>query len=219
MLNIKNIGKTFQGPEGDVHAVTKVTLSIAKGELTAIQGSSGSGKTTLLLMAGGLLKPTEGTISLGEQNIYDLDPKQRSFFRARKIGFVFQQFHLIPYLTVYDNILSPSGAYHQDHAKHRAEELIKHFKLEHRANHLPSQLSTGERQRAALARALLNNPDVILADEPTGNLDNKNASIVLGYLGEFARNGGSVLIVTHDVRVTENAKRVLHMEAGRIAAQ
>lgn len=216
MLTFEKVTKVFRGPEGDVCAVKNISLSVNQGELVAVQGSSGSGKTTLLLMAGGLLKPSEGTLSVAGQDPYALTPDQRSALRARKIGFVFQQFHLIPYLTVRDNVLSPSGAHHLADAKQRAAELIQHFKLEHRLEHVPAQLSTGERQRTALARALLNRPDIILADEPTGNLDEKNAEIVLKYLREFAGDGGAVLLVTHDVRMTTFANRILHMEAGEI---
>jgi ABC-type lipoprotein export system ATPase subunit len=169
-------------------------------------------------MAGGLLKPSGGAVLLDGQDPYALRPNQRSALRAEKIGFVFQQFHLIPYLTVLDNILSPSGAHRQPDARVRAAELIEHFKLEHRIKHVPAQLSTGERQRTALARALLNRPRIILADEPTGNLDETNAEIVLNYLTEFVKNGGAVLLATHDIRISTFANRILHMEAGRLRA-
>ena len=167
-------------------------------------------------MAGALLKPTEGTVSVGGQNPYTLSPNQRSTLRAKQIGFVFQQFHLIPYLTVRSNILSPAGASHQTDARSRADELIRRFGLEHRIKHVPAELSTGERQRTALARALLNRPGIILADEPTGNLDEKNAEIVLKYLSEFTNNGGAVLLVTHDARAAAYAHRSMQMRDGCI---
>ena len=175
MLDLNKVTKSFRGPEGDIPAVTNVSFSVATGELVAVQGPSGSGKTTLLLMAGGLLRPTEGTVLVDGENPYTLTSNQRSALRAKQIGFVFQQFHLIPYLTVRSNILSPAGATHQPDARRRATELTQHFNLAHRIKHMPAQLSTGERQRTALARALLNRPGIVLADEPTGNLDEKNA--------------------------------------------
>ena len=216
MLVFKKVTKSFRGPENDVKAVENISFAVMAGELVAVQGPSGSGKTTLLLMAGGLLKPTEGTVSVEEQDPYTLTPNQRSGLRAKKIGFVFQQFRLIPYLTVQDNILAPSGAYRQPDAQSRAKNLIQHFKLEHRVKHVPSQLSTGERQRTALARALLNRPAIILADEPTGNLDKTNAEIVLQHLSEFTQDGGAVLLVTHDIRAAGYADRTMHMSDGRI---
>lgn len=216
MLSFCEVTRQFRGPEGQVCAVRNISLSVNQGELVAVQGPSGSGKTTLLLMAGGLLKPTEGTVSFGGGNIYALTANQRSALRAKQMGFVFQQFHLIPYLTVWRNVLSPAGASRQPDARSRAKELIHHFNLEHRSKHVPSQLSTGERQRTALARALLNRPGIILADEPTGNLDEANADVVLKYLSEFASAGGAVLLVTHDARAAGYADRTMHMDGGSI---
>ena len=132
------------------------------------------------------------------------------------IGFVFQQFHLIPYLTVRQNIMAPSLALPSKEAVQRTQELVNSFGLDDRAGHVPAQLSTGQRQRTALARALLNKPKIILADEPTGNLDEENAEVVLGYLREFAASGGAVLLVSHDSRVSAFASRILHMEGGRL---
>lgn len=217
MLEFNNVSRTFRGPEGVVSAVEKASFTVKAGELVVVQGASGSGKTTLLLMSGGLLKPSSGNVLIDEQNPYELNPNRRSRLRAEKIGFVFQQFYLIPYLNVRDNILAPAGAANtRTDIKSRAAELIQRFKLEHRARHMPSQLSTGERQRTALARALLNQPSIILADEPTGNLDEKNAEIVLSYLTASVKEGGAVLLVSHDARTTEYATRVLSMDGGRI---
>ena len=185
-------------------------------ELVAVQGASGSGKTTLLLMAGTLLKPTNGTVYLDEHNPYTVPIKQRCQMRAKTIGFVFQQFHLVPYLSVFDNILTPAGAIAGAIPKDRALELFGRFNLEHRRYHRPSQLSTGERQRTALARALLNRPQLLLADEPTGNLDDRNTDIVLNHLSEFAAKGGGVLLVSHDCRVARYATRRLTMTTGSI---
>jgi ABC-type lipoprotein export system ATPase subunit len=216
MLEFKNISKWFDGPQGKVTALNRVSLSISPGEFLAVRGPSGCGKTTLLLTAGGLLRPNTGQVSLDGYDPYALSPEMRSRMRARMIGFVFQQFHLIPYLTVRQNILAPSLALPAKEADQRARGLVSRFGLDNRAGHVPAQLSTGQRQRTALARALLNKPKIILADEPTGNLDEDNANIVFGYLSQYVAEGGCVLLVTHDVRAAAHAARTLQMSEGRI---
>jgi putative ABC transport system ATP-binding protein len=216
MLEFKNISKWFDGPQGKVTALDEVCLSISPGEFLAVRGPSGCGKTTLLLTAGGLLKPNTGRVSLDGHDPYALSPEMRSRMRARMIGFVFQQFHLIPYLTVRQNILAPSLALPARQAAQRAQELVSSFGLDDRAGHIPAQLSTGQRQRTALARALLNEPKIILADEPTGNLDEGNADIVFDYLSQYVSDGGCVLLVTHDVRAAAHATKTLQMSRGRI---
>jgi ABC-type lipoprotein export system ATPase subunit len=218
MLKFRNISKSFEGPEGKVTALKEVSLSVRPGELLAVRGPSGCGKTTLLLTAGGLLRPSSGQVNLDGQDPYEFNPEIRSKWRARTIGFVFQQFHLIPYLTVRQNILAASlvRLFGGKETSERAKELLGHFGLDNRADHVPAQLSTGERQRTALARALLNRPKVILADEPTGNLDEDNARIVFGYLSQYVNDGGRVLLVTHDARAAEHATRTLKMSQGRI---
>ena len=216
VLNVRNLSKHYQGPEGVVDALEAVSVSVATGELVVVEGPSGCGKSTLLLAAGGLLVPDEGRVLADGQNLYELSSDERARFRAAKIGFVFQQFHLIPYLSVLDNVLAPCLAMPQRDATDRAEELIAHFGLMDRLHHVPAELSTGERQRTALARALLNRPKLLLADEPTGNLDPENAEVVLGYLDEFARSGGAVLLVTHDAQAGQYAQRVIHLREGRL---
>jgi ABC-type lipoprotein export system ATPase subunit len=216
MLEFKNISKQFDGAEGQVAALKEVSLSIRPGELLAVRGPSGCGKTTLLLAGGGLLRPNAGQVSLDGQDLYELAAEMRSELRARMVGFVFQQFHLIPYLTVRQNIEAASLAVPSEDAGARAQMLLSHFGLDDRADHVPAKLSTGERQRTALARALLNRPKVILADEPTGNLDEDNAEIVLGYLGQYVNDGGCVLLVTHDVRAAAHATRTLQMSQGQL---
>jgi putative ABC transport system ATP-binding protein len=205
MLEINNISKSFAGPAGQVPVLCDFSISVEPGKVVAVQGASGCGKTTLLLTAGGLLRPDKGEVLIGKTNPYSLSPDERSVLRAKKIGFVFQQFYLIPYLNVLENIMAPAGAVDQKNTSQRAIELVEHFKIDHRAKHFPSQLSTGERQRVALARALFNKPDILLADEPTGNLDPENARCVYEYISEFATQGGAVLIVSHDSKVTDFA--------------
>ncbi len=216
MLEFKNISKWFEGPDGKVTALDKVSLSVSPGEFLAVRGPSGCGKTTLLLTAGGLLRPNSGQVNLDGHDPYAVSPEKRSQMRARMIGFVFQQFHLIPYLTVRQNILAPSLALPAKEANQRTQELVSRFGLDDRAGHVPAQLSTGQRQRTALARALLNKPKIILADEPTGNLDEGNADIVFGYLSQYVAEGGCVLLVTHDVRAAAHATRILQMVDGRL---
>jgi putative ABC transport system ATP-binding protein len=214
MLEFREVSKFFQGPDGQVQALKSVSLSVGASELVVVQGPSGCGKTTLLLTAGGLLKPNSGTVFIDGENPYHLGMNRRSTLRAEKIGFVFQQFFLVPYFSVLENVLAPSAARPQAGVLERARELICHFNMEHRINHLPNQLSTGECQRTALARALLNNPKLILADEPTGNLDEENGKIVLGYLSEFADDGGAVLIVTHDTQIVQFVHRSIKLCQG-----
>ena len=218
MLEFKNISKWFEGPEAKVTGLDEVSFSISPGEFLAVRGPSGCGKTTLLLTAGGLLRPSAGQVSLDGQDPYALSSEMRSRMRASMIGFVFQQFHLIPYLTVRQNIMAPSLASPTKEAERRTQQLVSDFGLEDRAGHVPAQLSTGQRQRTALARALLNKPKIILADEPTGNLDEDNADIVFDYLSKYVSDGGCVLLVTHDVRAASHATKTLQMSQGRIVA-
>jgi putative ABC transport system ATP-binding protein len=216
LLQLENLGKSYAGPKGNVSAVDGVSLTVGAGEFVAVQGPSGCGKTTLLLAAGALLQPSRGRVLLNGQDPYTLSFEQRARFRAVNVGFVFQQFHLIPYLSVLDNVLAPSLAVRGSAAEGRARELIAHFGLQDRAHHLSAELSTGERQRTALARALLNRPRLLLADEPTGNLDGENSQIVLGYLARFAQNGGAVLLATHDPAAARYAQRLVPLRDGRL---
>ena len=216
MLKLVNVSKTFAGHHQEVKAVDNLSLTIEAHEAVAIQGPSGCGKTTSLLMCGGLLRPTSGQVLVGDTDIYALSANARSEFRANNIGFVFQQYHLIPYLNVLQNILTANVASRRPDAEARAEELIAQFHLEPRARHVPSELSVGEKQRVALARALFNEPRLVLADEPTGNLDAKNAKVVLDALRAYANNGAAVLIVTHDPVAAAESHRVVHLDQGRL---
>jgi ABC-type lipoprotein export system ATPase subunit len=218
VIRLDHITRSFNGPKGRVIALNDVSMSLAPGELLAVRGPSGCGKSTLLLTAAGLLKPDSGKVLYQERdNPYDLTPDNRSRLRAELIGFVFQQYHLIPYLTVKENIITPSLTTAVDDPDALAHELIRKFGLEARTDHVPSQLSTGERQRTALARALFNNPRVIMADEPTGNLDDDNADIVLNHMKSYVEGGGSVLLVTHSARAADYATRTLNMKNGSIS--
>lgn len=215
-LKITNLSKVFHGPDGRVQAVDQVSLEVAVGKFTALMGPSGSGKSTVLLSSGGLLVPDDGTVLVAEKDIYSMPQEKRAVLRASTIGFVFQQFHLIPYLNVLDNVLTPSLALKIPDATARARDLISHFGLDGRVHHVPAELSTGEKQRTALARALLHRPRLLLADEPTGNLDEENSKRVLEALREFASGGGAVLLVTHFPDAARYADQVVRLKDGAL---
>jgi len=213
LLEFQQVSKRYRRGGSVVEALVDVDLQLAAGQFLAIRGASGSGKTTLLLTAGTMLTPDAGQVQLVGERPYAMSSDQRAVLRARHVGFVFQQFHLVPYLSVLENVLAPSVALGGGCDRAWAEELIERFGLTARSHHLPGQLSSGERQRCALARALLNRPKLLLADEPTGNLDPDNARLVLESLRRFADQGGGVLLVTHV------AEAVLWMQSGRLSDQ
>ena len=224
VLQITDATKHFAAGGGgeNVRAIDGVSFNAAAGDFVALHGASGCGKSTLLLMAGGLLSPDSGEISIAGENPYALSPDARAAFRAAHVGFVFQQFHLIPFLDVLDNVLicelaGLNGDEKDAGLRDRARALLEKFNLGHRMDHVPSKLSIGEQQRVALARALLREPKLILADEPTGNLDAENSEVILKHLSEFAASGdGAVLMVTHDDRAKDAASRSLEMAEGKI---
>jgi len=198
VLKIDNLGKTYRRRRRSVTALSAINLELRPGELRFVHGPSGSGKSTLLLCAGGLLQPDTGTVKINGQDLYAMGAEQRAALRARHIGFVFQQFHLIPYLNVIENVMTLALAGSAVDLRKRAEELIERFGLADRRKHPPAELSIGERQRVALARALVGKPQLLLADEPTGNLDTANGDLAMNCLREFAEAGGAVMLVTHD---------------------
>lgn len=219
MIRFAAVTRSYPTRSGGVTALDAVDLEVRAGEFVAVRGPSGCGKSTLLLSAGGMLRPTSGTVTVDGQDVYALDPAARAAFRARTLGFVFQMFHLVPYLDVLDNVLLaavPVGR-SRDEAREAALGLLERLGLGHRLGHRPADLSTGERQRTAMARALLNRPRVLLADEPTGNLDPDNEREVFRHLAEFHKAGGTVVLVTHGNTANVYADRVLEMKAGRMA--
>ena len=203
---------------GETVALGDASLDVAEGEFVCLRGPSGSGKTTLLLLAGGMLRPTTGTVELAGRDLYGLDAAARTEVRAKMVGFVFQTFNLIPYLDLADNLLLGGGG-HSPLDRAQVVAQLERVGLGHRATHKPQALSAGERQRAALLRAMLHQPRVLLADEPTGNLDPANAAIVLDLLSEFHAAGGTVLLVTHGVLSEDRVDRILHLEGGRLLSQ
>lgn len=217
VLQIQNLKRSYAGRSGIITPVDEVSLTVNKGEFIAIQGPSGCGKSTLLLTCGGLLTPDSGSVRLAGADMYTMSANDRARHRAAHVGFVFQQFHLIPYLDVLDNVMAPMVALRVADGKEKARELLSRFGLDRRIHHVPAALSTGERQRAALARALIHNPALLLADEPTGNLDETNGEAVLSHLAAFAAGGGSVLLVTHDHKAATHADRIVQMRDGKIS--
>ncbi len=226
MLRAENVHRRFPAPRAGrspdaVVALDDVSFSIDPGEFVIVQGASGSGKSTLLLTLGGMQRPSAGRILLENQDLYARPADERNRARAHRLGFVFQLFHLVPYLSVRENVLAgfprgpgPSAA----ERFRRTDDLLERLGLGERTAHRPATLSAGERQRVALARALVKQPAVILADEPTGNLDPANAAEVFRQLESFHRAGGTVVVVTHGHDAAPYANRTLHLDRGRLLA-
>ena len=214
-LNIQQVSKHYHRNGSRVVAIDDVSMCVEKETFKIIRGPSGSGKTTLLLAAGGLLHPDTGNVHVMGQDLYALSTDQRTAFRGKNIGFVFQQFYLVPYLTVLDNVMMPGIALAIPDLESRAKSLLEQFCLGERLTHFPSELSTGERQRVALARALIASPALLLADEPTGNLDIDNEHIILDCLWEYVRKGGAVVMATHGLR-TEGFDDVYNIRDGKM---
>ena len=221
-IEIVNVSKIYPGREhgqaGEVRALDGVSLTVRKGEWLSIMGPSGSGKSSLVNLIGCLDRPTSGDIFIDAQNLEELSKSELNRFRAEKIGFVFQQFHLIPYLTAIENVML-AQYFHSMTDKKDALEALDRIGLKDRANHLPAHLSGGEQQRVCIARALINDPNIILADEPTGNLDAKNEEIVLRQLRELHHQGRTIVMVTHDPVVARLADRSVELHHGQIAHQ
>ena len=218
ILQIKNLSKIYGSGETAVKALDDVSFSVNKGEFIAIIGPSGSGKSTLLHMLGGVDRPTSGQVLVDNTDIYQLDENQLAIFRRRQIGLIYQFYNLIPVLKVKENITLPLLLdQHKVDKKHFAD-IIKVLNLETRLNYLPNQLSGGQQQRVSIGRALVSHPAIMLADEPTGNLDSKNSNEIINLLKMFNKTYKQTLIViTHDERIALQAERVISIEDGRIA--
>ncbi len=216
MICLDLVSKVYHKAGRDIAALQQVSLQADPGEFLLVKGPSGCGKTTLLLSAGGLLRPDSGTVTLQGRDLYAMNPEARAAFRAARVGFVFQQYHLIPYLTVLENVRVAAVADPASGSEKAARVLLSELGLEERASHTPAELSAGEKQRTALARALLCRPALLLADEITGNLDAENARMVLARLKQFAKEGGTVLLVTHEEKADALADRILTMKQGKI---
>lgn len=216
LLAVSDLGKSYEMPGGTVDVLKALKLWIAKGEMVFVTGKSGSGKSTLLHLLGGLDRPTSGHIFFQGRDLTRMSEKEISRVRARQIGFVFQFYHLLPELTVYENVLLPT-LISKKGDKAWIREVLKRVRLWNRRMHFPSELSGGEQQRVAIARALASRPDIVLCDEPTGNLDAETAESVMALIGELHRNEGqSFLIVTHDEDLARRGDRTLRLHEGML---
>lgn len=217
VVRLENVVKTYGEGDTEVQALKGINLSIHKGEFVTIVGASGSGKSTLLHILGGLDYPTSGNVIIGGENIYQLKDNELSIFRRRNIGFIFQFFNLIPVLNVQENIALPTLLDNEQVDEKYLNEIIQVLGLQERRNHLPSELSGGQQQRVSIGRSLMNKPDIILADEPTGNLDTNNTKEVLMLLKATAKKyNQTVILITHDPSIASNSDRIITVEDGMI---
>ena len=217
ILKIENLSKTYGKNEAKVDALKNINLSINKGEFVAIVGPSGSGKSTLLHLIGGVDKPSEGKVYINDVDIYSLKEKDLSIFRRRNVGLIYQFYNLIPVLSVKENILLPAELDNRKIDKEYLDDLLKTLGLKERENHLPNELSGGQQQRTSIGRALVNRPAIVLADEPTGNLDSKNSKEVIELLKLSVKKYKQTLVmITHDPNIALQADRVITIEDGII---
>jgi len=219
IIKLKDVWKVYKMGEVEVKALRGVNLEIEKGEFLAISGASGSGKSTMMNLVGCLDLPTKGEIYLDGENIAGFHESRLAQTRGRKIGFVFQQFNLIPTMNALENVMLPLAFQDADDsaAKKKATELLDQVGLADRANHRPSQLSGGQMQRVSIARALAVDPEIILADEPTGNLDSKTGDFIIDFLNRIHKNDGkTIIMVTHDLHLTKHANRVVYLKDGQV---
>jgi putative ABC transport system ATP-binding protein len=218
LIHLEGLTKVFYTDEVETHALSGIHLDIQKGEYVAISGPSGCGKSTLLSILGLLDSPTAGTYLLNTRQVQNLDLSERARIRNREIGFIFQSFNLIGDLTVFENVELPLTYRGMKAAerKERVNKALERVGMAHRAKHLPSQLSGGQQQRVAVARALVGEPSILLADEPTGNLDSKNGDAVMELMRELHRSGSTICMVTHDARFARHADRTIHLFDGRV---
>jgi putative ABC transport system ATP-binding protein len=219
VIEIRGVTKSYEMGGEHVLALDGVNLTVEEGDFLAVTGPSGSGKSTLLFTMGGLLTPTKGAVSVRDTDIYGLHPRERARFRRENVGFIFQTFELLPYLTALENVMLPLSIAGVDSVEQRelALEGLSRVGLAKRVGHKPSELSGGEQQRVSIARGVVNEPDILLADEPTGNLDRKTGDGIIDLLrGLNERDGQTIVIVTHDTSKAEEANRVINMIDGRV---
>ncbi len=217
ILQASNLTKIYGSDENEVHALDGVNFSVEKGEFVAIVGTSGSGKSTLLHMLGGLDRPTGGSVEVDGKEIFSLKDEELTIFRRRKIGFVFQNYNLVPVLNVYENIVLPVQLDGKTPDASYIDSIIETLGLERKLENLPNNLSGGQQQRVAIARALASKPAIILADEPTGNLDSKTSQDVLGLLKVTSQKyGQTIVMITHNEEIAQLADRIIRIEDGKI---
>ena len=217
ILKVENLGKIYGKGENEVKAVDNVSFSVEKGEFVAIVGASGSGKSTLLHLLGGVDRPTSGKVFIDGEDIYKLSDDQLAIFRRRQVGLIYQFYNLIPILNVEENITLPCNLDGKQVEQAKLDELLKTLKLENRRKHLPNELSGGQQQRVSIGRAIINNPAIMLADEPTGNLDSKASEEIISLLRlSNKKYNQTVIIITHDEKIALEADRVITIDDGKI---
>ena len=218
LIEMRKLSKIYNGGEEKVHALIGVDLTIDKGEFISVMGPSGSGKSTLLTILGGLNHPTEGDLVVDEIPIYQLPMERLADFRREYLGFIFQSFQLIPYLTVIENVMLPLSITTRSNREQTrmAEEILEKVGLKPKASRLPDQLSGGEQERVAIARALVNSPPILMADEPTGNLDSKTGTEIMGLFKTLNREGQTIIMVTHNLENTAYSTRTISLKDGKV---
>jgi putative ABC transport system ATP-binding protein len=219
LINVKELYKSFNTDSGEIRVLKNINISIAKGELVGIFGKSGSGKSTLINMLTGIDRPTQGEIWISDSPVHKYGESEMALWRGKNIGLVFQFFQLLPMLTVLENVIMPMdfcNKYQRAERRARAMELLKKLEIEEQAHKYPNAISGGQQQRAAIARALANDPEVIIADEPTGNLDSRTSSIIFEIFRKQAEDGKTVIIVTHDDSLKSKFSRCLTMSDGEL---
>ncbi|WP_455257019.1 ABC transporter ATP-binding protein [Peptoniphilus asaccharolyticus] len=217
MLTAKNLKKYYQQKNITIKALDDVSIEVNRGEFVAIVGTSGSGKTTLLNLLGGLDYPTDGKVFIDDVDLYNMKDDERTIFRRRNIGFIFQNYNLLPMMNVYENIVLPVGLDGEKISKKSVEEIVGVLGISDQLYKMPNELSGGQQQRVAIARSLVAKPSIILADEPTGNLDSKSSSQVLRLLKKVNLEfGNTILMITHNDEIAQGASRVLRIEDGRL---
>jgi putative ABC transport system ATP-binding protein len=219
LVDLRDVVKTYETGAGGVTVLKNITLKMREGEFVGVVGPSGSGKSTLLNMITGIDRPTSGEVFVGGQAVHKLSENQLARWRGRNVGVIFQFFQLLPTLTILENVVLPMdfcSMYRRRERRERAMHLLGQVGIAEHADKLPSALSGGEQQRAAIARALANDPALVVADEPTGNLDTTNATVVFSLFEDLVRRGKTLLVVTHDESLSERTERVLHLLDGRI---
>lgn len=217
ILKVENLNKIYGKGENEVKAVNNISFSVEKGEFVAIVGASGSGKSTLLHLLGGVDRPTSGRVFIDGQDIYKLNDEQLAIFRRRQVGLIYQFYNLIPILNVEENITLPCNLDGKEVKQEKLDEMLKTLKLENRRKHLPNELSGGQQQRVSIGRAIINNPAIMLADEPTGNLDSKASEEIISLLRlSNKKYNQTVIVITHDEKIALEADRVITIDDGRI---
>lgn len=217
ILRTENLTKVYKNGENTVVGINNLSISVNKGEFISIIGSSGSGKSTLLHLLGGVDKPTSGKVLVNGIDIYKLSNDELAIFRRREVGLIYQFFNLIPILNVQENIMLPCELDHKTVPKTKLKELLEILGIENKKDYLPSQLSGGQQQRVAIGRSLINNPSIILADEPTGNLDSKSTTEIVALLKKANEQfNQTIIMITHDLEIAKNANRIIRIEDGKI---